>query len=373
MKKMFLLLAWMLIMSVGNITFAQSEWAEYDLPATVTSLAVTHNAIFVFASDQYYQVGFPLSPSGSTLPWAQMIVPGDGVMKAGVVTPEGIVFALRESGELYRLINGEWENLFPDQVIEGLTDIVGGRFFAWSGEYIYEYYNGFTQMPFDGTKAIAFNEDCVMVFTEAGNYSGPNSWTLSPAETVSNFYPAEAVMTSNEYVAAGNVMGSLAAWHQSPPDVCVPFTRVLTQGAITSVASANDTAWAVGYLGTKGMLFNTADMSSIYVVPDAIHQIRSNDLGVLGAVSDRRLYVRGSTAIGSAASTPVQLDLQIIPNPIKDGSLRIMSASTRQARLFDLRGQQIATLLLKSGENILNMMSLPSGAYLLEGSKFIVP
>lgn len=375
MKKLFFAFLLMLIASIGNITLAQTQWAEYDTPAAASAVAVTDNAIFVFTADQYYQVGFPLPPSGATLPWAQMIVPGEGSIKAGVVTPDGIVFVLRENGYLWRLINGEWENLFPDQTIVGLSVIKGDRFFAWSRYYIYEYLGGFTQMPFNDTKALAFNDEYVMVFTENnGNYSGPNSWTLSPTEEFNNFYPVEAAMTSDEYVVAGTVITGLAAWHQSPPDACVPFTHVLTSGFINSVTAAKDTAWAVGRLGEKGVLFNTTDMSGIYVVPETVWQIRVNNLGVLAAVSENRLYVRGSTTIVGLRSSPsIPSDLQIYPNPIKDGNLCIISPNNQEARVFDLSGQQIASLILNQGENQVNMAFLPSGIYLLEGKKFIVP
>lgn len=374
MKKLFFLFSLMLITSVGNFAFAQTQWAEYDTPASATAVAITDNAIFVFSSDQYYQVGFPLPPSGATLPWAQMIVPGDGNIKSGVVTPDGIVFVLRENGDLWRLINGQWENPFPDQAILGLSEIKGDHFFAWSRYSIYEYVNGFTQMYFDDTRAIAFNDEHVMVFTDFGNYSGPNSWTLSPTEEFNNFYPVEATMTDNEYVVAGAVIGNLAAWHQSPPDACVPFSHVLTAGAINSVAAARDTAWAVGFLGEKGMLFNTTDMSSILFVPEIVWQIRANNLGMLAAVSENQLFVRGSTTIVGLRSSPsIPSDLQIYPNPIENGSLCIISDSNREARIFDLSGQQIATLLLNEGENEVNMSFLPSGIYLLEGKKFIVP
>ncbi|MDD2680603.1 MAG: T9SS type A sorting domain-containing protein [Patescibacteria group bacterium] len=373
MKKLAIF-TFLLIMSIGHLVSAQT-WAEYDTPASATAIAVTDNAIFVFTPDQYYQVGFPLPASGSTLPWAQMIVPGTGSIKAGVVTPDGIVFALRENGDLWRLINGQWENIFPDQVIEGLSGIAGNRFFAWSRYNIYEYLGGFTQMPFDGAKVITFNEDHVMVFTESsGNYSGSNSWTLSPAEDLNNFYPTDAAMTDDEYVVVGSVINSLAAWHQSPPDACVPFTHVLTEGIVNSVAATKDTAWAVGRIGPKGMLFNTSDMSEIYIVPENVWQVRNNNVGLVAAVSSSKLYVHGSTMIvGSQKTSTSTAPLIIAPNPIEDGCLRIIASEACEARLTDLTGRQLAGALLEKGSNNINISYLPTGMYLLNGTKIIVP
>ncbi len=374
MKKLLFLFSLMLIASVGNLAFAQ-QWAEYELPTTATSVAVDENAVHVFTADRWFQVQFPLPPSGQPINWAENIIPGEGAVKASVITREGIVFILRDNGDLWRYNNCQWEHLFPDQTISGLSEIKGDRFFAWSRYYIYEYLGGFTQMPFNDTKAMAFNDGYVMAFTESsGNYSGPNSWTLSPAEEINNFYPVEATMTENEYVAVGAVIGDLAAWHQSPPDACVPFTHVLTVGVINSVTATKDTFWVVGRLGEKGMLFNTTDMSGIYVVPENVWQVRSNNLGVVAAVSDHWLYVRGEAAmVGLKSPITVQSDLQILPNPIENGNLHVISPANRQARVFDLSGQQIATLLLNQGENRVNMAFLPSGIYLLEGNKFIIP
>ena len=375
MKKLFFAFLLMLIASIGNINLAQAQWAEYELPAVVTSVTVAETGIHVFTSDRWFQVTFPLPASGQPINWAENIIPGTGAVKSSVITREGLVFILRDNGDLWRYDNGQWEHIFPDQVIEGLSEFKSDRFFAWSRYYIYEYFGcGFTQMPFNESKAIAFNDEHVMVFTEIGNYSGPNYWSLLPGENLNNFYPVEATMTDNEYVVAGSVVGDLAAWHQSPPDACVPFTHVLTAGVINSATATKDTFWVVGRLGEKGMLFNTTDMSGIYVVPETVWQVRSNNLGVVAAVSDHWLYVRGEAAMVGLKSPPLaQSDLQIVPNPIENGNLRIISPSNREARIFDLSGQQIATLILNQGENQVNMAFLPSGIYLLEGKKFIIP
>lgn len=365
-------------MSIGNVTFAQT-WAEYNTPASATAVAVSDNAIFVFSSDQYYLVSLPLPHAGEALSWAQMIVPGSGNIKAGVVTPDGIVFVLRGNGDLWRLSNGQWENIFPDQVIEGLSGISGDRFFAWSGDYIYEYLGGFTQMAFDNAKSIAFNEDYVMVFTDNfETYSGPNSWTLSPAENLINFYPSEATMTHDEYIVAGTVIGSLAAWHQSPPNACVPFTHVLTEGVINSVATSEDTAWVVGRLGEKGMLFNTTDMSGIYFVPETVWQIRSNANGVVAAVSNSKLYVHGNVVVSSSSEVPVKEENKVViaPNPIKSSQLRFMSDLDTDAAVFNQLGSTVAKLKVTAGINTCTL-NLPAGIYFLRTEsgitkKFIV-
>lgn len=374
MKKLFTVFALMLVLSFGSITLVQAQtWAEYDLPASATAIAVSDNYIFVFTADRWYQVGFPLPPSGATLPWAENLIPGTGTIKAGAMTPDGIVFALRENGDLWRLINGQWENIL--QNIDGLTGLQGNRFFAWSADFIYEYFNGFTQMPFDGTEAIAFNDDNVVVFTENnGNYSGPNSWTLLPAEDLPNFYPMDAAMTDNEYVAVGSVIGNLAAWHQSPPDVCVPFTHVLTTGVINSVATLKDTAYAVGQLGNKGMLFNTGDMSGIYIVPEPVLQVRGNNIGTLGAVSNSKLYVHGSTVVTKTPTLPVKATQIIIaPNPLQDGCLRVIAPEACEAILTDLSGRQVAGARLEKGVNEINVTFLHSGIYFLNREKVIIP
>ncbi|MDD3285417.1 MAG: T9SS type A sorting domain-containing protein [Patescibacteria group bacterium] len=371
MKKSLTVLIVMLIMSIGNVTLAQT-WAEYDLPASATAVAVSDHYIFVFTTDQYYEVGFPLTPSGSTLPWAQMLIPGTGKIKGGACTPDGIVFALRENGDLWRLINGQWENIF--QNIDGLTGLKGNRFFAWSHNTIYEYLGGFTQMPFDGVKAIGFNDNNVFVFTENGNYSGPNSWSLGPAEDLPNFYPMDAAMTDNEYVVVGSAIGN-GAWHQSPPDACVPFTHVLTGGVINSVAALKDTAYVGGQLGNKGMLFNTSDMSGIYIVPEPVLQVRSNNVGVVVAVSASKLYVYGNTAtVGNKQPiTVTPTKLIIAPNPVQDGCLRVIAPEATEVYLSDLSGRLIAGTRLDKGVNEINVAFLPSGIYLLDGQKVIIP
>jgi len=359
-------------MSIGNVTLAQSQaWAEYDTPASATALAVTDNAIFLFTTDRWYQVGFPLPPSGASLPWAENLIPGEGIIKAGAVTPDGIVFALRENGDLWRLINGQWENIFSG--IDNLSGILGNRFFAWSDDFIYEYINGFTQMPFNGTKAIAFNDDYVLVFTDFEIYSGSNSWTLSPSETFNNFNAKDAVMTAGEYIVVGSVIGNLAAWHQSPPDACVPFTHVLTGGVINSVAALKDTAYAVGQLGNKGMLFSTSDMSGIYIVPEPVLQVRNNNVGAVAAVSNSKLYIHGSTVAKTPDLSVKTSQIIIAPNPAENNCLRVIAPEAVEVYLSDLSGRQLAGIRLEKGVNEINLAFLPSGIYLLDGQKVVIP
>lgn len=374
MKKLFFLLSLMLIASVGNLVIAQTQWAEYELPAPTTSVTVTEAAVHVFTSDRWFQAQFPLPASGQPINWAENIIPGTGNVKASAITREGIVFILRDNGDLWRFSGGQWEIVLTD--IQNLSAVTGDRFFAWSDSQIYEHNCGFTQIGFIGAKAIAFNDDLVFVFTEDfQTFAGPNYWELSPAGGIEDLHPAEATMCGEDsYVLTGEVVGGLAAWYQSPANACFKYQHVLTEGRVNSVACSKDTVWAVGWIGNKGCLFNTNDLASIKFVSETVWQVRSHEIGVVAAVSNHRLYVRGEAAmVGLKSPSPFQSDLQIIPNPIKEGNLRIISPSNREARIFDLSGQQIATLILNQGENQVNMAFLPSGIYLLEGEKFIIP
>ncbi len=372
MKRKLLSALMLIIISISpRVVLAQ--WAEYDLPAPATAVTVTETTVYVFA-DRCFQADLPLPASGEAILWAENLIPGSGLVKSAVVTPGGLKFVLRDNGDLWRLSGGQWENIM--QNIDNLSAIKGDRFFAWSNEFIYEYNNGFTQMPFTGAKAIAFNDNYVFVFTEDfKTWAGPNSWTLSPAEDIADLHPAEAVMCGDDsYVLAGEVIGGLAAWHQSPANTCFKYSHVLTPGRINSVACTRDTVWAVGWIGDKGCLFNTADLSSIKFVHGNVWQVRANSNGVVAAVTDDKLFVYGNAMmVGNKAPAvkPIS-DLIIRPNPIDDGVLRVTTPSARQVSVFNLAGQSVATLLLDQGENLINVIFLPAGTYIIDGQKFVV-
>lgn len=371
-RKLFVLMLIIISISLPRVVLAQ--WAEYDLPAPATAVTVTETTVYVFIADRWFQADLPLPASGEAILWAENLIPGSGLVKSAVVTPGGLKFVLRDNGDLWRLSGGQWENIM--QNIDNLSAIKGDRFFAWSNEAIYEYQNGFTQMPFAGAKAIAFNDNYVMVFTEDfKTWSGPQSWNLSPAEDIADLHPAEAVLSGDDsYVLAGEVVGGLAAWHQSPADACFKYSHVLTPGRINSVACTRDTVWAVGWIGTKGCLFNTADLASLTFVHNNVWQVRANANGVVAAVGNDKLLVYGNPmVVGSKDQTikPIS-DLTIMPNPIDDGFLRVVAPSARQVNIFNLSGQSVVTLLLDQGENLINVIFLPAGTYIIDGQKFVV-
>jgi len=367
-KNLFLIIALMLLISVGNNTLAQ--WAEYQAPANnISCMAMNEGKILLFAENCYYVAGLPAKP----LIWSQMPVPGNGPITAGLIMSDDKVFALRPNGDLWILENTVWSVFFPN--ISGVSGVKENEFFFYSGNIIFHYANGeVEQAPFfENIKSIAFNNSNIMVFGEDKIYSGPDIHSLQLVQSLNNFVPIEAAMSEEEYVFVGAATGGLAAWHQAQIEQCALFTHVLTRGTLNSVAFSADTAFVGGVIGNKGVLFNTLDMSSLLILPKPILSVRANEAYV-AAVSSDKLYLKEKTvetSLSSATSAISQLTL--ITNPVQNGILRINASREMSAIISDLSGRQMKSLLLKKGLNEINVSGLVAGVYLCEGLKIVIP
>ncbi len=376
MKKIVLLLA-VLIVSIGNLTMIQAQtWTQYPTPASATSLTLTSSAVYIFTTDRYYVASLPLPQNTANVQWAEMLIPGSGSIKNSFAASTGEVFALRENGDLYKLQAGQWTIETSD--IQNMS-VGQDRFFFWSQNVVNEWNHGIcTSVLFQGAKAVTYNLDNVFVFDENRKYwQGPDLGNLQSMEELADMNFSEAAMFGDTYVTVGEVVGGLAAWFQSPVNVCYKYTHILTAGNLNSVTAVSDTAWVAGWLGNKGCIFNTHDLASIEFFPETIWQIRSNANQTVAAVSTNVLYVRGGTASLVSVSKTPKLNsetIKVSPNPITNGQLRLFSDGQYEKNLLTAEGKLVARLQIETGENIFSLNNLPCGVYVISpgGQKVVI-
>lgn len=362
----------LLLMSIGGM-FAQNaqNWKQYEIPAMATAVAVDNKKIIFFSEDNtFYQAALPLPAHSGDIAWAQMTVPGTEAVKAGFITADNEIFALKEGGDLYRLSHTQWE-----KILSGISGINGNSHFcAWDDQAIYLYDgSNFEAYPFAGARALSYADKKLVVSTNNNEvFVGSHPSNLKKGHDLENFETSEIIINDfGEYVAAGIMMWRFGAWYQASVEACVPFTHVLSEGTLSSLAESRDSVWAAGVFAGKGVIFNTIDITKIAFFPESLKMLRGNSDGTLVAIAGNKFYVLNGAKATSGVYKKTSVNIKISPNPVSDGRVIVTAEYPGQYWLRDISGNNIELFSLKKGENILNLPNLAAGVYLLGGQKII--
>ena len=369
MKTVFSVL-FALVMSFNVSTiFAQSGWLDVYIPEPISTIAINDTEMAIFGLGQYY-----VSPVSSSLQWTARILPvNEQVIAAEFVADQ--LFVLFASENLYALTDGTWDLVLSD--ILGISQN-SNHLFAWSADWIFDYNDGAWQyqVPLPGATYVA-GGNTTIVSTDFTMYQGPRPDQLSFLKEF-DMNIREIMITAEEYIYVGTVIGNLAAYHVSPINACYAYDHVLTSGSLNSAAEFHGNIYVAGRLGDKGVIFEAHDISHIDWWPEEILQLRASEAGMLALGVDALHLKLGSTTTGqllTANTEKYKGSLQVVPNPIQSG-LRILATQSMEAQLLTLDGRQGDYLYIKEGTNIFDVSNLPAGVYIVSSphgtTKFLI-
>ena len=365
MKNFFFFL-FALVMSLSvSTTSAQSDWLDLYTPEPISAVAINDTEMAIFGLGQYYVSAVNNSPQ-----WSTRTLPiNEQVMAAEFVADE--LFVLFSGGNLYRLNTGVWDLVLTQ--VNGISHN-SGHLFAWDPYWIHEYNDSGWQyqVSFSGANYVA-GGNTTIVAADFSMYQGVRPDALSFLKEY-DMQVKEIVITDDNYIYVGTAIGNLAAYHLSPINACYIYDHVLTTGALNSAACFEGNIYVAGRLGTKGVIFDAEDMSRIEWWPEAeILKLRASNAGML-ALSAEALHLKLSTSTSSgnlltAISEKLENSLQVAPNPIENGQLRLVAKNATEAQVLALDGRQVSYMFIQEGVNIFNVQDWRPGMYVISSPK----
>ncbi|MDX9697823.1 MAG: T9SS type A sorting domain-containing protein [Bacteroidales bacterium] len=354
-----------LTMSLASVSVnAQSGWLDLYTPETITAITINDTEMAIFGLGQYY-----VSPVSSSPEWSARVLPlNEQVMAAEFVADE--LFVLFTSGNLYRLNTGIWDLVLTE--INGISQN-SGHLFAWSADWIFEYNDSGWQyqVTFDEATYVA-GGNTTIVSTNFIMYQGVRPDELFFLKDL-DMTVKEILITYDQYIYVGKVTGDLAAYHISPLNFSYIYDHILTNGVLNSAAQFNGNIYVAGRLGGQGVIFDAQDMSRIDWWPEEIIELRASDAGMLALGIDAlHLKLGTSTSSGqllTGSDEQYGSLLEVLPNPIEEGKLRLVSEDKTEAQIISLDGRQISRVFIEEGVNIFNVQDLRSGMYIISSPK----
>lgn len=357
-----------LLVAVFGITAATAQWATYDVPAEVSAVSVSENAVYVFGETNYWQANFPLPENPAEINWIMSDLPvaNASVTHAGFVGNE--LFVLM-GDKLFSSSSTptDWHYHF-DNVTGMSAD--GRRLFIWFDSII-NVYDGNHWSILDNCDheiiTLAFQGDNVLTFSPSRNlYLNATYW--QPFE---EFTATDIALHGDNYTAVGTVVGGYAAFYSSPLNFSFSYIHVLTPGELVSVANFRNQQYVAGNLNGTGIIFDAANLSDLKITDNPVIQIRSGrENNVIAAIEANALHVRGQhmTVLNTHS---LQKNKFVLVNPIVNSVWQVVAEEDDILKIYDAVGRLVAEQVVVSGNNIFSL-NLKPGIYLAGGKKIVV-
>jgi hypothetical protein len=380
-KTSFIIGVLLIIISISATSPVQAQaWERFNLnQSNITSIVLTDNSFFAFASSEYFVTGLPLMVDSE---WSSMILPEIGIVKnaAIITTPIFQIFVLMNDN-LWKMENSEWILVYLG--VDNISvSIDNDQLFAWNGRLLYSYANNEWQTvsPGSNIKAVACSaHGDIMIATVDNIYSGKSVENLT-LWSFSNQFTISDIVVNNSYYAALGQISLDAAWYSAPVETYYAYDHRLTTGQLVSGAVAQDTIWVIGVLGDSDCIFNTTGLSSLQIIDQSIIQIKSN--GIMLAALDTEGYVylhnngRGVTSVAGIGIKPalaVKDSIRIYPNPIISSissQVTFFSDIDTEAVVYNQLGEILKKISVMAGMNTI-WVNLSPGLYFIRAKNSV--
>lgn len=363
MKNLYAFLLAVMMSFSANTVSAQAGWVDLYVPESISTIAIDDSMMAIFGLNQYY-----VSPMSSSIEWTAHALPLSEIVVAAEFVGDEL-FVLFSGHDLYVFKDSNWSLALSD--INGISQN-SGHLFVWSSEWINEYNeSGWQcQIPFPAATYVAGGSSVIA----ANDYSMYQGASLEQLSFLKEFEMdiKEILLTADEYIYVGKAVGNMASYHISPIEASYAYDHILTTGVFNSVAQFNNNIYVAGRIGVKGVIFDAHDMSQIDWFPEEIVHMRASRKAMLAlGIEALHMKLDANTSIDNYfEDTELSgCNLQVAPNPIEAGKLRVIATEKTQVQVLTMDGRQVSQMFFVEGVNLVNVQDWKSGMYIISSLK----